>query len=83
MVYTLLPELPRGVVGGVALARQEGVEHQAPAGSQATGGQLEQAAQLLRRPEVRHHLGEHDQLIVPAQIIHGRKDVALDDVYVE
>ena len=46
-------------------------------------GEFEHAAQLLRRPEIRDHLGEQDQLIVPPQIIHGREDVTLDDAHVE
>jgi hypothetical protein len=28
------------------------------------GGEFEQTARLLRRPEIRHHLGEQNQLIV-------------------
>ena len=62
----LLPEFTRGSVGGVAVARQEGVEHQASTGGQALGGEFEQAAQLLRRAEIRHHLGEHESADSPA-----------------
>ena len=47
------------------------------------GGEFEHTPQLLRRPEIGHHLGEQNQLIVPAEIIHGREDVTLDDAHVE
>ncbi|CNV63183.1 Uncharacterised protein [Mycobacterium tuberculosis] len=79
----LLPELTRGLVGCVISVRQEGVEHQAGTGSKALGSEFEQIAQLLRRPEVRHHLGEHHQLIVLPQVVHGREDVTHDDAHVE
>jgi hypothetical protein len=56
---------------------------QASAGHQATGGEFEHAAQLLRRTEVGHHLGDHDQPIVPAQVVHGREDVALNNTDIQ
>ncbi len=75
----LLPELSGGVVGYVALARKERVEHQTSAGGQTLRGEFEHAAQLVRGPEVRHHLGEHDQLILAAGAFHRHENVALDD----
>ena len=79
----LLPELTRGVVGCVAVARQEGVEQQASTRSQAVGGELEHSAQVVGGPEIGYHLGEHNQLIILPQIGHGLEDVTLDDAHVK
>ena len=52
-------------------------------GCHATVSEFEYGAQLLRRSEIGHHLGEHNQPVIPAQVIYGRKDVALNHADVQ
>ena len=83
VVLHCCPSSRAAASGDIALARQEGVEHQVTTESQTLGGEFEHAAQLTRGPEVGHHFGKYDQLIVPANTFHGHKDIALDDLYVD
>jgi len=68
---------------GCSPGRQEGVEHQAAPAGEALGGEFEHGAQLLGRPEIVHHLRGHGQLVIRAQFVGAREDVALDDANVE
>ena len=79
----MLSEFDRGGVGCVTGLREEDVEHQTTAGGQGLSRQREDGAQLLRRPKIRDHLGEQDQLIVPTQIIGGGEDVAVDHAHIK
>src|ERR1700722_9437831 len=50
---------------------------------QAPRGEPEEVAQLLDRPEVGDHLGEHYQLIVRPEVVGGGEHVAHDDANLE
>jgi hypothetical protein len=79
----LLSEFACSLVGRITRLREKRVEHQMTAGDEVLGGEFEHGAQLLRRPEIGHHLGEQNQPIIALQIIVGGEDVTLDHAHVE